>query len=130
MIKASSSLLVIAAVLATQYLLGQTATISPNVREFVNMDSPVVALRHVRVVDGTGGAPREDQTIIISQGKIQAIESAASTSIPAGARTMKLNGYTVIPGLIGMHQHLFYPSGNGMYHTQAFSFPHLYLANN
>jgi Amidohydrolase family len=29
---------------------------------------------------------------------------------------------------VGMHEHLFYPSGNGMYHTQAFSFPRLYLA--
>ncbi len=44
---------------------------------------------------------------------------------------MDLTGSTVIPGLVGMHEHLFYPSGGGipMYTEQAFSFPRLYLAS-
>jgi imidazolonepropionase-like amidohydrolase len=44
---------------------------------------------------------------------------------------MDLTGHTVIPGLVGMHEHLFYPSGNGIpiYNEQAFSFPRLYLAS-
>lgn len=114
--------------LAFFVVVAQTSTISQTVREFVSVDEPVVALRHVRVIDGTGAAPREDQTIVISQGKIQAIGSAGSTNIPAGARTMDLAGYTVIPGLVGLHEHLFYPAGNGVYHTHAFSFPRMYLA--
>ncbi len=44
---------------------------------------------------------------------------------------MDLANHTVIPGLVGMHEHLFYPSGDGVaiYSEQAFSFPRLYLAS-
>jgi imidazolonepropionase-like amidohydrolase len=91
----------------------------------------VVALTHVRVIDGTGAAPREDQTVIIDHGKIAALGAAALVPVPAGAQTLDLTGNTVIPGLVGMHEHLFYPSGDGIatYNEQAFSFPRLYLAS-
>jgi imidazolonepropionase-like amidohydrolase len=94
------------------------------------MDAPVIALEHVRVIDGTGTAPQQDQTVIIDHGKIAAVGPAASTSVPSGAQRMDLRGSTVIPGLVGMHEHLFYPSGGGipMYNEHAFSFPRLYLA--
>ena len=99
---------------------------TPGIQPFVSVDAPVVALTHVRVIDGTGAAPLADQTIVIAGGKIQSVGGAA----PDGARVMDLTGYTVIPGLIGMHQHLFYPSGGGVpiYNEHAFSFPRLYLA--
>ena len=44
---------------------------------------------------------------------------------------MDLAGHTVIPGLVGMHEHLFYPSGEGIpiYNEQGYSFPRLYLAS-
>ena len=91
----------------------------------------MVALRHVRVIDGTGAAPAEDQTLVIDRGKIAAVGPFASTETPAGAQVLDLGGATVIPGLVGMHEHLFYPSGGGipMYNEQAFSFPRLYLAS-
>jgi imidazolonepropionase-like amidohydrolase len=103
----------------------------PGIQPFVSVDAPVIALVHVRVIDGTGAAPAEDQTIVIDRGKISAVGSAASITVPAGARRMDLGGHTVIPGLVGMHEHLFYPSGQGIpqYNTQAFSFPRLYLAS-
>jgi len=85
----------------------------------------------VRVIDGTGAAPVEDQTIVISDHKITAVGPAASTAVPNGAKMLDLTGQTVIPGLVGMHEHLFYPSGSGIpiYSEQAFSFPRLYLAS-
>ncbi len=103
---------------------------APGTQPFVTVNAPVIALQHVRVIDGTGAAPAEDQTVIIDHGKIAAVGPAASTSIPAGAQAMDLTGSTVIPGLVGMHEHLFYPSGGGIpiYNEQAFSFPRLYLA--
>lgn len=103
----------------------------PGTEPFVSVNDPVIALVHVRVIDGTGAPAAEDQTVIIDHGKLAAIGSAASAPIPAGARRMDLTGQTVIPGLVGMHEHLFYPSGQGIptYNTQAFSFPRLYLAN-
>ena len=104
---------------------------APGVKPFVTVDAPVIALQHVRVIDGTGAQPREDQTIVIDHGKIAAIGPAAATPVPAGALALDLNGQTVIPGLVGMHEHLFYPSGSGIpiYNEQAFSFPRLYLAS-
>jgi imidazolonepropionase-like amidohydrolase len=59
------------------------------------------------------------------------VGSAATVAIPSGAQTLDLTGSTVIPGLVGLHEHLFYPSGGGipMYNEMAFSFPRLYLAS-
>jgi imidazolonepropionase-like amidohydrolase len=99
---------------------------SPEVKAFVSVDAPVVALTHARVVDGTGGSVREDQTLVISGGKILAL--GATAAVPAGAKVMDLSGYTVIPGLVGMHDHLFYPQGGGFFAEMGFSFPRLYLA--
>lgn len=107
-------------------------TLAPDVRRFVSVDRPVVALRHVRVIDGTGAPPREDQTLVIADGKIRAIGSAASTPVGEEALVMDLAGHTVLPGLVGMHDHLYYPapgaSGPRLYPEHAFSFPRLYLA--
>src|ERR1035438_4521031 len=105
--------------------------LTPGTAPFITVSAPVVALLHVRVIDGTGAAPREDQTLVIDHGKIAAVGPAASTPAPPGAQTMDLTGNTVIPGIVGMHEHLFYNSGNGIptYNEQAFSFPRLYLAS-
>ena len=102
--------------------------LSPQVRGFVKVDAPTVALTHVRVIDGTGAAAREDQTIVISKGKIESVADAASASVPKDAQVLDLHGCSVIPGLVGMHDHFFYPMGNGIFGEMAFSFPRLYLA--
>jgi hypothetical protein len=83
---------------------------SPEVLAFVTEDAPVVVLAHVRVIDGTGAAPRGDQTLVIAEGKIAALGNAATTKIPQGAKVLDLSGYTVIPGLVGMHDHMYYPA--------------------
>src|ERR1044072_3717549 len=80
-------------------------------RQFIRTDAKVIALAHVRVIDGTGAAPQDDQTIIINDGKIQSVEPAATAKIPANAQTLDLSGYTVLPGLVGMHNHMFFPMG-------------------
>ena len=81
--------------------------LSPEARAFVKEDAPVLALTHVRVIDGTGAATRADQTLVIRAGKISAIGDAASTKIPEGTKVLDLTGYSVIPGLIGMHDHMY-----------------------
>src|SRR6266481_5335036 len=105
--------------------------VSPAVSAFVKEDAAVISLAHVRVVDGTGSAPRVDQTVVIADGKIVALGDSASTKIPDGAKVLDLAGRTVIPGLVGMHDHMFYPAPGGglpLYPEHASSFPRLYLA--
>jgi hypothetical protein len=90
--------------------LGQTPTLSPKVQPFVKVNAPMVALTHVRVIDGTGAAARDDQTILVSKGKIESVGDA-SANVPKDAQVIDLHGYSVIPGLVGMHDHMFYPMG-------------------
>lgn len=77
------------------------------VRPFVKVDGERIALRHVRVIDGTGRPPLEDRTILLQDGKIAAIRPA-SAAVPAGTTVIDLAGRTVLPGLVGMHDHMYY----------------------
>ena len=78
---------------------------------FVKQDAPLLVLEHVRLIDGTGAAPQEDMRIDIAGGKITAAYAAKSrVAYPPNAKVLDLTGKTVIPGLVGMHEHLFYPS--------------------
>jgi imidazolonepropionase-like amidohydrolase len=78
------------------------------VTPYLNITAPVYVLEHVRVIDGTGSAAREDQAIVVRDGRIEAIGAATSVTVPEGAQRMERAGYTVIPGLVGMHDHLYY----------------------
>src|SRR2546426_1502155 len=103
---------------------------TPERQQFIRVEAPVVALAHVRVIDGTGAVPRDDQTIVISDGKIQSIGPATTATLPPTVQTLDLRGYTVLPGLVGMHDHMFFPEGGTppMYSDMGNSFPRLYLA--
>src|ERR1039458_6761784 len=81
--------------------------LSPQVRGFVKVDAPMIALTHVRVIDGTGAAAREDQTVVISKGKIESVSDSASANVPSDALVFDLHGYSAIQGLVGMHDHMF-----------------------
>ena len=99
-------------------------------QQFIRVEAPVIALAHVRVIDGTGAAARDDQTIIIVDGKVQALGPSTTANVPPAAQILDLKGYTVLPGLVGMHDHMFFPMGGSppMYSNMGSSFPRLYLA--
>ena len=77
---------------------------------FVSVNEPIFVLNHVRVIDGTGAVAKEDQAVIVARGNIQSIGPASSLQLPRGAQLLDRSGYTVIPGLVGMHNHLYYNS--------------------
>lgn len=112
----------------------QVAKLSDEVRGFVRVDDPVTALTHVRLIDGTGATAVEDQTILIENGHIASV-SPTNTPLAKKAKELNLSGFTVLPGLVGMHEHMFYPSGGPMatsggalwYTELGFSAPRLYL---
>ena len=60
----------------------------------------------VRLIDGLGNAPVENQDILIVDGKIAAIGPAGSIDAPADAMKIDGAGMTAMPGLIDMHIHL------------------------
>ncbi len=106
----------------------QRPTLSALTKRFVSVDAPVVALTGVRIVDGTGAAPVDSQTIVISGGKIAAIGRTGAVRLPEGAQVLDLAGHTVIPGLVGLHNHTFYTTSARAIQLNV-SAPRLYLAS-
>jgi imidazolonepropionase-like amidohydrolase len=124
--KIAISLLVISAILSVGVAQGPQS----ERQQFVRVEAPVVALTHLRVIDGTGATPLEDQTIVITGGKVTSISPSASAKVEPSAQILDLKGYSVLPGLVGMHDHMFFPMGGSppMYSDMGTSFPRLYLA--
>lgn len=98
----------LASLLVLQPLAAQERPSIPGgIRPFVSVAEPVVALTHVRLVDGTGAPARADQTVIVDGGAIRAVGSSGSVAIPAGARVLDLSGHTLLPGLVSLHEHTY-----------------------
>lgn len=120
--------------------VAQKAELSPTVQAYVKVKSNQVLLTHVRVIDGTGAPALEDRNIAIENGKITAIEAGADAPGAPGANVIDLRGRSVMPGIVGMHDHLFYiarPNLNASKKSEEpfltpqmnFSSPRLYLAS-
>jgi imidazolonepropionase-like amidohydrolase len=86
----------------------QRPTLTAWTRSFLAVDTPLVALTHVTVIDGTGAPPSADQTILLRDGRIQSVGASRAVAIPATAKVIDLAGYTVIPGLVGLHEHTYF----------------------
>jgi len=126
--RVAAGLMLVAAAPLRVHAQGARPALSPAVKQVVAVDTDVVALTHVRVIDGTGAPARDDQTVIVRDGRIAQVGSTASIAVPAGARVLDLTGKSVIPGLVMVHEHLFYPTGPGVYGNLTESFTRLYLA--
>ncbi len=118
-------------------LHAQSPTVAPAVEKYIKVKGPQTLLTHVRIIDGTGAAPLEDQSILIENGKVTSITKDAPSA--PHAEVLDLHGYTVIPGLVGMHDHLYYiarpnfaADGTSdpplMVPQMSFSSPRMYLA--
>jgi imidazolonepropionase-like amidohydrolase len=116
------------------------SALSPQVRKYVSVSTSKTVLEHVEIIDGTGAAPVLDQNIILEAGRITAISPGADEPPTEGTTILNLRGYTVTPGIVGMHDHLYYwgfPNiapdssfeGPLVPLDMGFSAPRLYLAN-
>ncbi len=117
----------------------QAPQLSKNVQPYVKVNASQVVLTHVRVIDGTGKPAVEDQNIVIENGKITAIRPGADVTASPNQTVLDLRGSTVIPGLVGMHDHMYYiarpnlaADGSSepplLVPQMTFSAPRLYLA--
>jgi imidazolonepropionase-like amidohydrolase len=109
-------------------IAAQRPEIGQNVRPYVKVDAAIVALTHTRVIDGTAAPARENQTLIIRDGLVAAVGDDGRVAVPEGATVIDLTGKSVIPGLVMVHEHTYYPTGPGVYGQLAESFTRLYLA--
>jgi imidazolonepropionase-like amidohydrolase len=119
-------------------VLAPPPPLGAELQQYVKVPGGRIALTHVRVIDGAGAAPLEDRTLLIDGPRIAAVQPS-SAAVPADYRTIDASGETVLPGLVGMHNHLFYlqrpnidPSGHFeqpiIVPQMSFSAPRLYLA--
>ncbi len=109
-------------------LAAQRPELSPQTRRYVSVDADVVAITNVRLFDGTGAPARSGQTVVFTKGVISAVGPTAQVRPPAGARVIDGTGHSLMPGLVGLHDHLFYTASGGRSVTATFTGPRLYLA--
>ena len=124
-----------ACILMCASLSAALAQSSAPLKPFLKEDAPVIVLNNVRLIDGTGGPARENMRVDIERGKITNVQSAQlHNAFPPNAKVLDLSGRTILPGLVGMHEHLFYttpldPEDGVAYFGEApDSAPRLYLA--
>jgi imidazolonepropionase-like amidohydrolase len=120
--------------------LAQTAPkFSPDVKQYIKYSTPRIVLTHVRVIDGTGRDAQDDRNVVIESGKIVAIEPGSDVGTAADTTVLDLRGSTVLPGIVGMHNHMYYiarPNLDAAGHSEppllvpqmTFSASRLYLA--
>ena len=99
-------------------------TLSDYTKSFVSIDTPRIALVNAKVIDGTGHAAQTAQTILVRNGIIEDVQNTNSLQIAADFYQIDLKGKTVIPGIIGMHNHMRIPR-SALLSTS----PKLYLAS-
>ena len=96
--------LIVVAFAASSTAIAAPQQLSQQVRTaYVKVDAPLVALTHARMIDGSGGPVRQNQTLVVKDGVIAAVGDPGSTPVPAGAEVIDLTGKTVLPGLVMVH---------------------------
>lgn len=136
---AAAAALAIGTAAGSAPVLAPPAPLGPDVQPFVHIPAGQIAIQHLRIIDGTGAPAIEDATLLIDGAKIGAILPAGA-AVPLAYRVIDGSGETALPGLVGMHNHLFYlqlpnldPSGHFddpiILPQMTFSAPRLYLAN-
>ena len=102
--------------------------LSQKVQSFVKISDSEFVINNVRLIDGTGSLTQEDISVIVKKGRIVSISKTNDIKHRSITKVIDGRGHTLIPGLVMLHEHMFYPSGEGRYNTNQVSFPPLYLA--
>ena len=103
----------------------------PSVKQFITDSAKVIAFVGAKVIDGTGSRSKLNQTIIVKDGTIFQIGSSEEIAVPKDAAVINCAGKTIIPGLVMLHEHMYYTIPAGTYFNVAempYSFPRMYLA--
>jgi len=125
-----ASLAAIAGLVAPRHVEAQSLDqLTTSARQFVSVESSSFLIEHVVLIDGTGEPARSDMSVYVEDGRIRRVAPSAQMTRPSGdVQVIDGTGQSLIPGLVMMHEHMFYPSGAARYNTNEQSFPPLYLA--
>jgi len=119
----------LAGALATAPIAAQQPVEGSPAAAYVAVDADVVVLRDVTVVDGTAGPALRGQTVVIEGNRITSVGPNGEVAIPQGAEILDLPGHTVMPGMMGLHDHLYYTAAGGRAAQLTYSAPRLYLGS-
>ncbi|MBB6380349.1 imidazolonepropionase-like amidohydrolase [Pseudonocardia eucalypti] len=64
------------------------------------------AFVHATVIDGLGGPPLRDGTIVVEEQRFSAVGTGDRTPVPPGAHVIDLRGRYVVPGFVNGNVHL------------------------
>src|SRR5258708_233521 len=64
-----------------------------------------IALVGAKLIDGNGGEPLENSTVIIREGRIESVGRSGENVVPKNAETLDVTGLVLMPGLIDAHYH-------------------------
>ncbi|WP_370000181.1 amidohydrolase family protein [Winogradskyella sp.] len=92
-----------------QYNENQIINLSDSLKPYIKYNKDLLAFTNATIVDGTGKALKQNQTLIIKNGIFKEMGNDADIKIPHNATTINLKGKTIIPGIVGMHNHLHIP---------------------
>jgi imidazolonepropionase-like amidohydrolase len=106
---------------------------SDETKKYIEYNDSVTVFKNALLIDGKGNAAKPNQTIIISNGKIQWIGDDAKAAVINGAKLIDLNGKALMPGLVMLHEHMYISAhdiSTRYLHLKQlpFTFPRLYLA--
>lgn len=81
-------------------------TISINLVTKSDVPEGRIAFKNARIITMNGDEVIEDGTIVINQNKIEQIGNTRSITIPSDAKVYKMNGKTIMPGIVDVHAHV------------------------
>ncbi len=101
-------------------------------QQFIIGASPVIAFTGATIIDGTGAEPKQNYTVVVENGRITKIYPDETKLLPENAKLVSLQGKSLLPGWILMHEHLFFQAPDRptlTFVNQPISFSKLYLAS-
>ena len=104
---------------------------SEEVAKFIVVRDPIIVIKNITLIDGTGGPIKKNQDIVITGERITGIGNSGKITIPKTAKAIDGTGKTLTPGFIMLHEHLFYAKPfEGSYKAvhMTYTFPKMYLA--
>ncbi|WP_207492524.1 amidohydrolase family protein [Aridibaculum aurantiacum] len=95
---------------------------------FVTYAQKEILLQNARIIDVEKETVLEGYSILLANGKITRIDKAGNLKVPNGVTVVDMTGKTILPGLVMLHEHMNYFSGQAVWDHHPVSFPKLYLA--